>query len=170
MLFNFCKKNMQHTDAYIHAIHQNVKYVYKIKMMMCFPKDYPYKLRRVARRTKKHKMYYTNSQNKRMICKQLVKDPRLITLIDHFFAVSEKIKQTEYQKKEMDTILIKSKSMEEYAQVFCLKQVRAHYDRYENKSYVLTKELNNMLELVKELDFTFYKSFTAKALDTIYES
>ena len=29
---------------------------------------------------------------------------------------------------------------------------------------------NNMLELVKELDFTFYKSFTAEALDTIYES
>ena len=53
-----------------------------------------------------------------------------------FFAVSEKIKQTEYQKKEMGMILIKSKSMEEYAQVFCLKQIRAHYDRYENKSYM----------------------------------
>jgi len=105
-----------------------------------------------------------------MICKQLVKDPRLITLIDHFFKVSEKIKQMEYQKKEMDMILIKSKFMEEYAQVFCLKQVQAHCDMYENKSYVLTKELNNIVEVIKELDFNFYKSFTAEALDPIHES
>ena len=150
--------------------HKGTHVNYTQRKMMYFPTNYPYKLRRVARRTKKHKMYYTNSKNKQMICKQLVKDPRLITLIDHFFAVSAKIKQTEYQKKEMDMILIKSKYMEEYAQVFCLKQIRNHYVTYENKSYVLTKELNNMLELVKELDFKFYKSFTAEALDPIHES
>ena len=136
---------------------------------MWFPREYPYKLRRVARKINKSKIYYSNSKNQRMICKQLVHDPRVIALINHFFAVSEHIKQTEIQKKEMQMILDKAKVNKEYANVFCLGQIRIHYTRYENKTYVLAKERLKMLHLIKNLNFKFFKLFTAEALSPIQE-
>ena len=136
---------------------------------MWFPKEYPYKLRRVARKIKKPKIFYSNSKNQRMVCKQLVKDPRVIALINHFFTLSEHIKQTDFHKKEMQMILDKAKVIKEYANVFCLGQIRIHYTRYENKVYVLAKERLKMLDLIKYLNFKFFKLFTAEALSPIQE-
>ena len=133
---------------------------------MLFPNEYPYKLRRVARRTKGQKTYYTNSTSKQMVCKQLVKDPRLITLIDHFFAVSEKLKELEHNQKEMKLVLDKPAK---YANIFCLTQIQVHFTRFENKAAVLSKERRKMLLLIKQINFCFFKLFTAEALSTIKE-
>lgn len=134
-------------------------------MNMLFPKEYPYKLRRVARKITRHKTYYTNCKNKKMVCKQVVKDPRLIALIDHFFEVTAKIKQTKRHQEEMQMILDKA----EDASVFCLAQIQINVTRFENKAYVLSKERRKMLRLIKKINFCFFKLFTAEALGTIEE-
>ena len=137
--------------------------------MLRFPRDYPYKLRRLARRKKGSQTFYVNQNNQQMLLKRVVKDPRLIILVEHYFAVTQSIKKTDHERKEMLEILQKSKHLKEYEQVFCLTQIRAHYERFQNKIYILTKESKKMLELMKEIDFKFYKYFTAEALYPISE-
>lgn len=100
-----------------------------------------------------------------MVCKQVVKDPRLIALIDHFFEVTAKIKQTKRHQEEMQMILDKA----EDASVFCLAQIQINVTRFENKAYVLSKERRKMLRLIKKINFCFFKLFTAEALGTIEE-
>lgn len=133
---------------------------------MLFPNEYPYKLRSVARRTKGQKTYYTNSTGKQMVCKQLVKDSRLIVLLDHYFAVTAKIKQTRHQEKEMQKILDESA---EYADVFCLTQVQVNVTRFKNKVFILSKEQRKVLALIRQINFCFFKLFTAEALCTVQE-
>ena len=133
---------------------------------MLFPKEYPYKLRRVARKIKKYKTYYTNFKNKQMVCKQNVNDPRLIALVDHYVDVTGKMKEVEHKKKEMQKILDKAK----HTSVFCLTQIKINHTRYDNKAYVLSKERRKMLGLIKQINFCFFKVFTAEALSTIKEN
>ena len=73
-----------------------------------------------------------------MVCKQVVKDPRLITLIDHFFGGDcEYKKQTKRQQEEMQMIMDKA----ELASVFCLAQIQVNFTQeFENKVYVLELE------------------------------
>ena len=137
------------------------------KHKMLFPKEYPYKLRRVARKIKKYKTYYTNCKSKKMVCKQVVKDPRLIALIDYFYEVTANIKQTKQQQEEMQMIL---DNAAEYTNVFCLTQIKINHTRYDNKAYVLSKERRKMLLLIKQINFCFFKLFTAEALGTIEEN
>ncbi len=101
-----------------------------------------------------------------MVCKQVVKDPRLIALIDHFFEVTANIKQTKRQQEEMQMIMDKA----ELASVFCLSQIQVNFARFENKAYVLCKERRKMLQLIKQINFCFFKLFTAEALSTIKEN
>ena len=140
-----------------------------VDTMMRFPREYPYKLRRLARRKKGIQTFHVNQKGQQMLLKKVVKDPRLIILVEHYFNIRQKIKKTDHEKAEMLEILQKSKILKEYEQVFCLTQIRAHHTCLENKLYVLTKESKKMLELMKEIDFNFYKSFTAEALYPIAE-
>ena len=91
-----------------------------VNTMLRFPRDYPYKLRRLARRKKGSHTFYVNQNNQQMLLKRVVKDPRLIILVEHYFAVTQSIKKTDHERKEMLEILQKSKHLKEYEQVFCL--------------------------------------------------
>lgn len=151
----------RHTSKVLKQMH--------VDTMMRFPREYPYKLRRLARRRKGIQIFYVNKKSQQMFLKKVVKDPRLIILVEHYFKVKQKIEKTDHEKAEMLEILQKSKILREYEEVFCLTQIRAHYTCLENKLYILRKESNKMLELIKEIDFNFYKSFTAEALYPIAE-
>jgi len=128
---------------------------------LSFPYNYPYKLRRVCKH-KQTKRFYINSYGKQMIRSQLVEDVRLVVLIDHFFKISQKLKETTIRKIYIQQLIL-NENIDSYG-------ANVTFNKLDNMHFYLIKEKKQILNLIRALNFTFYKRFTSSVLKTIREN